>query len=275
MSSRQATAGTTSDVHQRGLHHRREQHQHQRRRDVRVERRVPGKRQPVLGALKSQFVPKANAIDPNLKDPKNDEIMFAFQRELAPNWSLNVDWIQRWFRDMTTDQDCYGLPCNTVASTVYAPNKTVTDFGPDNLAGTADDRQLTFSNVLPQYVGKDTFFHTNCGNNTTIDCVDRYKAIEISISKRMSNRWQMQASYVWSRLDGVQQGINTNSTTTRIAYDFTNPNNLMDLGLARGRVAAPTISRTPSSCSAAIRPRTASRSARTTRRSVASRTTAP
>ena len=56
------------------------------------------------------------AIDPNLKDPKNDEIMFAFQRELANNWSLNVDWIQRWFRDMTTDQDCYGIPCNQVAS---------------------------------------------------------------------------------------------------------------------------------------------------------------
>jgi hypothetical protein len=192
---------------------------------------------PVLGALKSQFVPKANAIDPNLKDPKNDEIMFAYQRELAPNWSLNVDWIQRWFRDMTTDQNCYGLPCNTVASTVYAPNKTVTDFGPDNIAGTADDRPLTFFNVLPQYVGKDTFFHTNCGNNVSIDCVDRYKALEISLSKRMSNRWQVQASYVWSRLDGVQQGINTNSTTTRNVFDFTNPNNLIDLGQgpAQGR----------------------------------------
>jgi hypothetical protein len=46
----------------------------------------------------------------------------------------------------------------------------------------------------------------------------------------MSNRWQMQASYVWSRLDGVQQGINTNSTTTRNVYDFTNPNNTVDLG---------------------------------------------
>ena len=57
-------------------------------------------------------MPRANAIDPNLKDPKNDEIMFAFQRELAANWSFNVDWIQRWFSDMTTDQNCYGLPCD-------------------------------------------------------------------------------------------------------------------------------------------------------------------
>ena len=188
-----------------------------------------------LGVLKSQFVAKSNLIDPNLKDPKNDEIMFAFQRELASNWSLNVDWIQRWFRDATTDQDCYGLPCNTVATTAYAPTRVVTDSGPDNLRGTADDRSLTFYDVLPQYVGKDTFFHTNCGNNVSIDCVQRYKALEIAVGKRMSNRWQLQGSYVWSRLDGAQQGINTNSTTTRNVYDYTNPNNLLDLGAGPGQ----------------------------------------
>ncbi len=89
--------------------------------------------------------------------------------------------------------------------------------------------------MLPQYVGKDTFFHTNCGNNTTFDCTQRYKAAEFSISKRMSNRWQMQGSYVWSRLDGAQTGINTNGTAARTAYDFTNPNNMLDsVGQGRG-----------------------------------------
>ena len=188
-----------------------------------------------LGTLKSQFVPRSNAIDPNLKDPKNDEIMFAFQREIANNWSMNVDWIQRWFRDATTDQNCYGLPCNTVASTVYSASRVVTDSGADNIRGTGDDRSLTFYDVLPAYVGKDAFFHTNCGNNTTFDCTQRYKAAEFSIAKRMSNRWQMQASYVWSQLDGAQPGINTNSTTVRNVYDYTNPNNTIDsVGNGRG-----------------------------------------
>ena len=44
----------------------------------------------------------------------------------------------------------------------------------------------------------------------------------------MSNRWQVQGSYVWSRLDGAQTGINTNGTAARTAYDFTNPNNTID-----------------------------------------------
>src|SRR4030095_5511597 len=193
-----------------------------------------------LGVLRSQFVPRDNRIHPNLKDPKNDEIMFAYQRELAPNWSLNVDWIQRWFSDMTTDQSCYGLPCDTVAATVYTPTRVVTDPGPDNLAGGTDARSLTFYDVKPEYLGKDTFFHTNCGNNVSIDCEQRYKALEMSIGKRMSNRWQMQGSYVWSRLDGVQPGLITSATALRTStttgiYDFTNPNNLIDfVGLGRG-----------------------------------------
>ena len=169
-----------------------------------------------LGALKSRFTPKSNTIDPNLRDPKNDEIMFAYQREVANNWSLNVDWIQRWFKDQTIDQDCYGLPCNTVASAAYAPTRVVTDFGPDNIRGTGDDRPLTFYDVKPEYVGKDTFLHTNCGNNVSVGCTQRYKAFELSLAKRMSNRWQMQGSYVWSKLDGD------------LWLDYTNPNNLID-----------------------------------------------
>src|SRR5262245_38456101 len=126
-----------------------------------------------LPTAKSVFSPKANTIDPNLKDPKNDEIMFAYQRELAANWSFNVDWIQRWFRDMTADQDCYGLPCDIVASSAYVPRTGVLDPGPDQVRGTGDDRTLTIYDVRPDLVGKDTFFHTNCGNNVSVDCVQR------------------------------------------------------------------------------------------------------
>jgi hypothetical protein len=111
----------------------------------------------------------------------------------------------------------------------------VVDSGADNIRGTSDDRSLTFYDVLPQYVGKDTFYHTNCGNNSPVECVQRYKAVELSVGKRMSNHWQLQGSYVWSRLDGVQQGINTNSTTTRFVYDLTNPNNLIDFGAGPGQ----------------------------------------
>jgi hypothetical protein len=171
-----------------------------------------------IGATpKSVFIPKANSIDPNLRDPKNDEIMFAFQRELANNVSINVDWIQRWFNDATVNQNI-GIPANA-----YVP-ATFLDPGPDNVRNTPDDRNLTFYNVNTANLGKDAFLHTNCGNNVSVSCTQRYKALEISLGKRMSNRWQLQGSYVWSRLDGDR------------VLDFTDPNNLTD-GMATGRGA--------------------------------------
>jgi hypothetical protein len=163
-----------------------------------------------------RFTPKSNTVDPNLRDPKNDEIMFAYQREVMSNVSFNVDWIQRWFRDQTVNQDCFGLPCDIVADTAYAATRNVTDFGPDNIRGTTDDRPLSFYDVKSAYLGKDTFLHTNCGNNVPVSCTQRYKALELSLVKRMSNRWQMQGSYVWSRMDGD------------LALDFTDPNNRLD-----------------------------------------------
>jgi hypothetical protein len=186
---------------------------------------------PAPGTLptpKSVFAARSNTIDPKLRDPKDDEIMFAFQRELANNWSMNIDWIQRWFKDYTVDQNCYGLPCNTVATTAYAPTRVVLDPGPDQVRTTGDDRTITFYDVAPAYLGKDAIFHTNCGNNVSVDCTQRYKAVEMSLTKRMSNRWQMQGSYVWSRLDG------------QIVLDYTNPNNALDfVGNGRGTADQP------------------------------------
>src|SRR5262249_40353510 len=79
-----------------------------------------------LGPVKSRFVPKSNTIDPKLRDPKNDEIMFAFQRELMNNLSFSADWIQRWFNDQTVNQNI-GIP-----TSAYVPANFF-DPGPDNV----------------------------------------------------------------------------------------------------------------------------------------------
>ena len=177
-----------------------------------------------LNGVKSQFVPRLNSIDPNLKDPKNDEIMFTFQRELMSNVSFGVNWIQRWFNDQTVNQNCFGLACNTVASTVYAQTRVVTDAGIDNILNTSNEQQVRYYDVQAAYLGKDTVFHTNCSNNSPVACTQKYRAAEFTLSKRMSNKWQMQGSYVWSRLDGD------------IVLDYTDPNNLLPF-VGQGRQA--------------------------------------
>jgi hypothetical protein len=156
---------------------------------------------------KSTFTPKANSIDPKLRNPKVDEVLVSYQREVMNNVSFSASWIQRWFNDATVDQD-RGGPASPVAYTT----KVVTDPGPDNLLNSSDDRQLTFYNRT----GTDVFFHTNCGTGVSIACTQRYKGLELSLGKRMSNRWQLMGSYVWSRLDGDR------------VLDYTDPNNQLD-----------------------------------------------
>ena len=137
----------------------------------------------------STVQPRLNSIDPKLKDPRTDEVTFGFQRELARNVGLNVSWVQRWFNDQTVDTEV-GIPV-----TGYTPH-AFTDPGPDNLANTGDDRLISLYDVQAQYRGQNVTFHTNFPGT------QRYKGLELSISRRMSNRWQLLGSYVWSRLDG-------------------------------------------------------------------------
>jgi hypothetical protein len=155
---------------------------------------------------KSVFTPKANSIDPNLRDPRVDEILFTYQREVVNNVSFSASWIQRWFNDATVDQDRGGS-----ANPISYSTKVVTDPGPDNLANSGDERQLTFYNRS----GTDVFFHTNCGNGVSVKCTRQYRGLELSLGKRMSNHWQLMGSYVFSRLDGDR------------TLDYTDPNNLL------------------------------------------------
>lgn len=152
---------------------------------------------------RSVFTPRSNTIDPNLRDPKTDELLAAFQREVMNNVSFSTSWVQRWYNDQTLDMNV-GIPVDQYATRNFA------DPGPDNLVNTGDDRTVTFFDVNAPYLGRDAFFHTNFPGT------QRYKGLELTLTKRMSNRWQMMGSYVWSRLDGDR------------VLDPNNPNNLVD-----------------------------------------------
>jgi len=158
----------------------------------------------------SVFKPKQNSIDPNLKDPKNDEIMFAYQREVAANVGFNAQVIQRWFADTTVDENI-GIPRGAYVA------KTFPDPGPDNIVGTADDRTITGYDVAPEYVGKDVFFHTNSPGKY------QYTGVELTVTRRMANRWQMMGSYTWSRLKG-----DLVSSASPLGGDPNNPNSLIN-----------------------------------------------
>jgi hypothetical protein len=98
---------------------------------------------------------------------------------------------------------------NTAAPFGTWPTLTTTDPGPDGRTGTADDSTLTYFNRV---VGATT---TVINNDPTF--VQTYKGVEITGTKRMSNRWQMLAGLTLSR--SRQDNISENtSNTTNLVY---------------------------------------------------------
>jgi Carboxypeptidase regulatory-like domain len=156
------------------------------------------------------FTPRSNNIDPNLRNPKTDEITLGYERELTSLVAFSALWVQRWFKDQTVDSNA-GIP-----TSAYVPHE-FPDPGPDNIVSTADDSQVTFYDVTAPYLGKDAFLHTNYPGT------QHYKGLELALTKRMANRWQLSASYAWSRLDGD------------FILDPTDPNNLVPtVAIGRG-----------------------------------------
>jgi hypothetical protein len=159
-----------------------------------------------IGPATSRFTPTANSIASDLKEPRTDEVTLGFQRELMNNLAVSVGWVQRWYTDNYADVNV-GIP---TAAYIAHP---FTDAGPDNITGTGDDTTTVLYDVARDFVGKDAF------RRETVDGTARYKGLELTVNKRMSNRWQLLGSYVWSRYDGVIMGGDA-----REVADPTNPN---------------------------------------------------
>jgi hypothetical protein len=138
---------------------------------------------------KSVFAPKNNRIDPSFRDPKDDELMVGYQRDVGANMGFGATYIGRWFTDNWADTQV-GIP----ADGYYA--QTYVDPGPDNLIGTSDDRTIIGWNVKDAYLGKEAYVRKNVPGTVT------YRGLELTFDKRMADRWQLHASYVYSRING-------------------------------------------------------------------------
>ncbi len=145
-------------------------------------------------------------VDPNFKRPHTDEYSFGIDRELMANLKFSAVYTYRRESDLQSSLN----PDNPYASTPT----TAVDPGPDGIVGTADDGTYQF------------FQRTSAAGRAVITtdptAVQSYKGLELTITKRMSDRWQMLAGYTRSanRLDNLSVDnspnflINTNGYIT-------------------------------------------------------------
>lgn len=155
------------------------------------------------GALQSRAGALITSIDPNIKRPHTDEILFSIEHELIQNLKASVTLSARRERDLFGNQE-NAVPLSAFEPVVRSEN------GPDGTAGTADDKTITVYNQRADTIGQNRFLVTNSPNLN-----QDYKGLEVTLTKRFSKRWQMLAGYTFSKTEAK-------------ADDFANPNQLIN-----------------------------------------------
>jgi hypothetical protein len=141
------------------------------------------------------------SFDPNFKRPYTNEITAGVDREVPGNLKVSAIFTYR----AEKNQQAF---LNTAAPFGSWPTKTAIDPGPDGRTGTADDSTITY---FDRVVGAT---QTVINNDPTL--VQSYKGVELTATKRMSNRWQVLAGLTLSR--SRQDNISENTSATNLVY---------------------------------------------------------
>ena len=145
-------------------------------------------------------------MDDDIKHPRMRQAIIGLERELVPGLSFAVTGIWRksdqFIDDVLTNGD-------------YAPT-AVSDPGPDGVAGTGDE---TSTSVTAYRRLSDPTEHQFLITNPE-GAERNYQGVEFSATKRMSNRWQLQGSWVISKIEGNYNNTSSFGNST----EFDDPN---------------------------------------------------
>ena len=148
------------------------------------------------------------SMDPDIEHPRMRQAFAGVERELIPGLSVGVNGI--WRKNDQFIDDVIQTPLSEYAT------RQLRDPGPDNVAGNADDGTATVT-VYDQLTDplENQFLITNPEG-----AFRDYRGVEFTANKRMSNRWQMQGSWLISKIEGNYN--NNNNFGNSAEYDEPN-----------------------------------------------------
>jgi carboxypeptidase family protein len=152
-----------------------------------------------LGQQRGVTGAASDTINPNLKDPYTDSMSVWFERQLWPNIGMRAGYTFR--TDGNTSQNVE----ITRTYDLYTLPRTFADPGPDGIAGNSDDG--------PDFVWYDIpgSLPARLRDLRTVDgIIATDRAVDLTLTKRMSNRWSLVTSYYynWDRDRGRPQNPN-------------------------------------------------------------------
>ena len=171
-----------------------------------------------VGRVISQAPPTAFQIDRSLRTPFTDEMTLGFQREIAPEVSVSITYIQRKFRDQLQDVDVnHSVRRAPFCNGPTTPSGYCDDFGisvvrPDN-GGGGEAGKKGPDDRLPD--GYPDLYINNLNFNQILRVgnynYQAYKGYELQITRRLSRKWQMNANYAWSKSTGQAEAFGSES----------------------------------------------------------------
>jgi outer membrane receptor protein involved in Fe transport len=144
--------------------------------------------------------PSTTQVDRGLQTPFSDELTLGFVRELAPEISLSVTYINKNYRDQLQDRDINhslrfhdGAPLDAIGKLL--------------VSGGSGASSTRVKDGRPDLYIHNFFFNGiyHLGNINQ----SHYHGIEVQVTKRLSRKWQMDASYTYSRNVGFADSFDS------------------------------------------------------------------
>jgi TonB dependent receptor-like, beta-barrel len=152
-------------------------------------------------------------VDPNIKQPKVEEFTLGFERALSNDLRLQVTGILRHNKNYTE---------GVFPSARWQPITVLNDLtGQPTTVFRWDNRADSETNGLQTNPEGFQYLDVNGNPLGTAHPFRDYKALMAVLTKRFTNRWQTQLSYVYSKTTGTLN--NTNSASYGSGYTWASP----------------------------------------------------
>jgi len=146
-----------------------------------------GRQLAIVGVNPDNPLEVVNAIAPNLSAPRTHELVAGIDHELMPNFGISASYTWRRFNNVIWPLT--QLPVRGVTSADYVFDGTVDATLPDGTQVSAPYYALT-AEAAP--VGGGNITENRDGYHRT------FKGLELSATKRLSNRWMARFGYSWN-----------------------------------------------------------------------------
>lgn len=146
-----------------------------------------------IGQKLNVAAPSTQQLDRRLQDPFSNEYTLGFERELAPELSVGITYVNRKWQDQLQDTDINHLvnPLDVIGLRVRNTDGTSVVDLPDGLPDLTI-QNFFFNQIL--FLG-----NTNSQN---------FESVALTVTRRQHRNWQMQGSYVYSVSEGAAEDFN-------------------------------------------------------------------